>query len=47
MIVENQVWACTAMLNRPLVELVGAVPDATMALVSHTERVLPNCVERQ
>lgn len=30
MIVENQVWACTAMLNRPLVELVGDVPDASI-----------------
>ena len=29
-IVENQVWACTAMLNRPLVELVGDVPDVTI-----------------
>ena len=28
--VENQVWACTAMLNRRLVELVGDVPDATI-----------------
>jgi glycosyltransferase involved in cell wall biosynthesis len=30
MIVENQVWACTAMLNRPLVELVGPVPRETI-----------------
>ena len=30
MIVENQVWACTTMLNRPLVQWVGEVPDATI-----------------
>ena len=25
--IENTVWACTAMINRPLVELAGAIPE--------------------
>ena len=29
-IVENTVWGCTAMLNRPLVEIVGCIPVATI-----------------
>lgn len=29
-IVENTVWGCTAMLNRPLIELVGCIPVTTL-----------------
>ena len=28
--VENIIWGCTAMLNRPLIDLVGCIPTATV-----------------